>query len=198
MVCAYAKVLGFGSGFVRFPRLLWHRSVGPGHRVVDPAEVIAHFGVDLRVALEAALGAVAQDADQGPAAVVLVPGHLQKSAGNMTNKKNNREKFPPKKTSAKFDFPRKKMQKSIPVEANPLIAAFTTPTLVLFCICRKASVFYKMRKTRFENHIAYVHMQAFLSFSTTASIVELDPGVDFIGQQANTSAYFLTNSELMI
>ena len=57
--------------------MLWHLVVSPGHGVVDPAEVVTDFGVDLRVALEAALGSVAQDPYKGPATVVLIPGHLE-------------------------------------------------------------------------------------------------------------------------
>ena len=60
---------------------LWHGDVSPGHRIVDPAEVIADPGVDLWVALEAALGAVAQDTDEGPAPVVLIPGDLKRQPG---------------------------------------------------------------------------------------------------------------------
>lgn len=56
---------------------LWHGDVSPCHCIVNPSEVISDPRVDLRIALEAALGAVAQDTDQGPAPVVAIPSHLK-------------------------------------------------------------------------------------------------------------------------
>ncbi len=49
---------------------------GPPHGVINPGQVVANFGVDLWITLETALGPVTEEPNQGPAAIVLVPGYL--------------------------------------------------------------------------------------------------------------------------